>query len=462
MQTLVDGYGPLSATLAADYYDELRDAADVAERYVAKAGSYSDPVKVKGAADWASQPLFDAVDPLDALERMRGSSQRLVQDWGRQTMLDNIASDPARPRFARMPSGKTCKFCRMLAGRGAVYHTAASAGALSDFHDLCDCQIVTSYTEGDLPYDPKKYQGEDPGQGLTEPVTRRPPPVDVPPPPFEEEYVGKIESILKTGKKADRDRNLGDARRILADPATPDLSRANMREALRRVEQPTLVKPVGPRVPPRTNTPTRGALTSDQYEVMRPSRSWTPEKRQQILTELGKSENGKVLADTLEHFQDGGSIARLRTTIDKRLRGEHLPALSEARADSVLDAIRNSPTDMAPDTLYRGMTVKGRLENVLGKYVKDADLDLSLTSFTADRKVATRFQSMTSKGGGETRIMVELVGSDKHALPIQNLPKDRRLFNEKEWVSAGRFRIVEAKKLTYGSMLLRIEQIGTL
>lgn len=217
--------------------------------------------------------------------------------------------------------------------------------------------------------------------------------------------------------------------------------------------------PEAPSAPP---APARGALTREQYDALTPSSSWSEEHRTRILEALKTSDSGKVLGDTLEKFQDGGSIARLRGVIDKRLAGETVPATSAARADALLDAIRHAPDDWTPDTLYRGMTVKGTLDNVLAKYTGTDSLDLSLTSFTSDRNVAKRFQNMTSKGGREVRVMVELIGPGKKALPIQNLPKDRRLFKEKEWVSAGRYRVVEAKKAPGGGIILRVEQTGTL
>lgn len=202
------------------------------------------------------------------------------------------------------------------------------------------------------------------------------------------------------------------------------------------------------------------ALSREQYDALTPESTWTPEKRESILTELRATPEGKVLADTLERFQDGGSIARLRTKIDKYLAGEEIDATSKARAEALLNAIRHSP-DWAPDTLYRGMTVKGKLDNVIAKYVPGESIDLNLTSFSSDRKIATKFQKLTAKGSGnETRVMVELIGEGKRTIPIQNLPKDRRLFKEKEWVSAGRYEIVEVKK-SAGSVLLRIRQIGT-
>lgn len=218
-----------------------------------------------------------------------------------------------------------------------------------------------------------------------------------------------------------------------------------------------------PPTPPRPAAPS-GAITAEQYQALTPTSSWSEAKRAEILDALGSTPQGKILGDTLSKFQDGGSISRLRTNIDKHLAGEALDPTSTARVESLLDAIRHSPEEWAPETLFRGMSVKGKPENILAKYVPGEQLDLSLTSFTSDRKVATRFQQISSgkSTSGRTRIMVELVGPGKKALPIQNLPKDQRLFREKEWVSAGRFRIVEAKKSPNGAIIVRITQEGTL
>lgn len=245
--------------------------------------------------------------------------------------------------------------------------------------------------------------------------------------------------------------------------ARAELARVEaQREALREANLEAQARLQG--APSAVQANATRTLTPEQYEVLRPSRSgWSAERRQDILRTMRSTPEGTVLADTLERFQDGGSIARLRGVIDKRLRGEAVPAMSAQRADALLGAIRDAPTDMAPATLYRGMTVKGSLDNVLAKYQGGGDLDLSLTSFSSDRAVAKRFQDMTGGGTkGTTRVMVEWVGDGKRALPIQDLPADRRLAREKEWVTAGRYRVVEAKKAPGGGILLRIEQTGTM
>lgn len=185
MATLVDSYGSLSSTIAADFYDELREAAAPGGRFVALVGSYANFDQIRGASDWAVQPLFPSIepifeagpdgepvfvgereiapDPTAALERLQGATQRLVQDAGRQTIVDNVERDPSSPGWARMPIGETCKFCRMLASRGAVYTSRDKALFKEEggrYHDWCDCEPVPVWSDADLPYDPQPYLDE--------------------------------------------------------------------------------------------------------------------------------------------------------------------------------------------------------------------------------------------------------------------------------------------------------------
>lgn len=70
----------------------------------------------------------------------------------RQQMA-NIANDPTRPRWARVPRGSvTCAFCTMLAGRGCVYtgEEAAGGGLGNRYHNHCDCEPVPTWGEAKL------------------------------------------------------------------------------------------------------------------------------------------------------------------------------------------------------------------------------------------------------------------------------------------------------------------------
>ena len=129
---LLATYGDAAALLGADWYDMLRSAPPSAARFRAALAS---PVKTDqaiGSARWALGPLFlDEPDPVGALDRLMGATQRLVLAPGRDGVFTAAHSDPVATGVARVPSGPTtCKFCVMLASRGAVYRSATSAGAV--------------------------------------------------------------------------------------------------------------------------------------------------------------------------------------------------------------------------------------------------------------------------------------------------------------------------------------------
>ncbi|WP_406083101.1 hypothetical protein OHA01_26330 [Micromonospora zamorensis] len=153
---LVAVYGDAAALAAVDWYDELRDQADVRGTFRARMAEPAPREQAAAVARWAVGPLFGAQpDPAKSLEHLSGGVQRLVLQPGRQTIATNVDQDPADARWARVPSGPTtCAFCRLLASRGAVYHSEESAGGLAtSFHSLCDCVPTPVWPGEQEPYD---------------------------------------------------------------------------------------------------------------------------------------------------------------------------------------------------------------------------------------------------------------------------------------------------------------------
>ena len=157
--TLVTTYGDVSALLATDFYDMLRDVPPSAASFRAAFAAPVDPGKAVGAARWAVGALFDE-DPDLFTSRISGAAQRLVTQRGRDTIFDNAGRDPVRTSVARVPSGAdTCRFCIMLASRGPVYTDLVAAGEMNDFHDNCDCVPTVIRKRSDFPegYDPERF-----------------------------------------------------------------------------------------------------------------------------------------------------------------------------------------------------------------------------------------------------------------------------------------------------------------
>lgn len=148
---LVQAYGDTAAVLAADFYDAIRNAPPSAASFRAGMSATPDASQAESVARWGLGPLFTQNDPAQALLDLLGATQRLVLQAGRSTIIDSASADPVRTGFARIPVGKTCPFCTMVASRGFVYATARSAGQSNEWHNDCDCVVVAGRSKDDLP-----------------------------------------------------------------------------------------------------------------------------------------------------------------------------------------------------------------------------------------------------------------------------------------------------------------------
>lgn len=143
---IVDKYGSMAATFAADYFE-------------GRAGLLGVKPRVK---------LSPGVNERKATSRLGYALSTANQLGNAATILDELVLQPYRytlqssawasgGAWARVPEGdEPCEFCLMLASRGEVYKTDVSAGAGNDYHGDCRCvpEFVTgpeSYPEG---YDP--------------------------------------------------------------------------------------------------------------------------------------------------------------------------------------------------------------------------------------------------------------------------------------------------------------------
>lgn len=146
---LIAQHGAAAAQTAKAYYVAERRAVPELPRYRATAHPELDNVDV-------ALRLRESYDQADELRGLGPAVNRLVEQAGRQTITRNARRDPAAPRWARVPIGPTCAWCLMLASRGAVFLTEASAGGGRGgtvFHPYCDCQPVPVWPGQSPPYD---------------------------------------------------------------------------------------------------------------------------------------------------------------------------------------------------------------------------------------------------------------------------------------------------------------------
>jgi hypothetical protein len=157
MPILTDQYGSVAATMAADWYDELRAGSRASGRFRALAAPSVPTEAVEEKVRYLASHLWTP-DPAGMLGALLTAADKYVKQPGRDTMASNARREGAR--FARVPTGKkTCSFCLILASRDAVYSTKQAAGDRRNtgkgdsFHGKCDCQVVRIGKESDYPKD---------------------------------------------------------------------------------------------------------------------------------------------------------------------------------------------------------------------------------------------------------------------------------------------------------------------
>lgn len=122
-----------SAALAADFYDDERAAAAARGRFTAEPVIVDRVEKIRRGVAWAAQPLFDGDG--DTSSRLAEVVQLETARPYRDTVTTNRLRDPESVGWRRVTGGG-CKFCTMLAGRGAVYRESTVRFAS---HPNCHC-----------------------------------------------------------------------------------------------------------------------------------------------------------------------------------------------------------------------------------------------------------------------------------------------------------------------------------
>lgn len=134
-------YASMSAEVAADWFE----ASDPGSKYVAVVADIPQK-RLLRSAQWAL-----GGDGKVALDRMTGSMQRAVFDGARETTQLNV--ERTGSRWAVHARAAACPWCRMMATRGSVYKSGATA--LASCHDNGHC-IAVEIRSGSN-YEPPSY-----------------------------------------------------------------------------------------------------------------------------------------------------------------------------------------------------------------------------------------------------------------------------------------------------------------
>lgn len=151
---LVALYGSAAATVAADWYDDLRDTAGIRRPFRAIPAELPDEGRTDALARWAVSPLFADLAGEAAWEASftltLGGLQRIIANAGRETVTGSTTADPDAEGWQRVGYGN-CDFCRILIDRGAVYSEATADFAS---HDHCNCAAVPAFGGRERPVKP--------------------------------------------------------------------------------------------------------------------------------------------------------------------------------------------------------------------------------------------------------------------------------------------------------------------
>ena len=140
---LVRRYGSDAGALAAEWYDEMRLSAGVGGSFRAEtfASPYEDAVD--GMVRRAVGGVY-AGNPAGTLTTLRANVGKYVLGASRTTIARNADRDPSASGWQRTTRGGACEFCRLLAGRGAVYKRATVHFAA---HGDCNCAAAPSWDQ---------------------------------------------------------------------------------------------------------------------------------------------------------------------------------------------------------------------------------------------------------------------------------------------------------------------------
>lgn len=150
LPALIETYGSAAASITADWYDDLREAAEVRNAFAVRLAD-NGSAGARELVGWATSTATDD-EAFKAL--ILGGAQRRIWNYSRDTIRLSVAADRQARGWARIGQGENCRFCNMLIGRGAVYsETTVDFGA----HDNCNCLARPSWGTAADEYEVRKY-----------------------------------------------------------------------------------------------------------------------------------------------------------------------------------------------------------------------------------------------------------------------------------------------------------------
>jgi hypothetical protein len=140
-------YGRVAAEEAADWYVDARPSG--LDPFAVQPVAPKSLAEAAGRTTWAVTPLFSG-DATAAWGRLAPMVDGLVRGHVRETVIENAARDPERPRWMRRANIIACAFCAYMCTM-----VEASSDEARGFHDGCRCELVCVWDGEDAPDQPR-------------------------------------------------------------------------------------------------------------------------------------------------------------------------------------------------------------------------------------------------------------------------------------------------------------------
>lgn len=160
---VVQKWNLAAASVAADWYDEIRDREAIAGRFTAIVPDLGDQ-GAQALAGWGADALkapseqapvnLDQLSPVESAQyRVEGGLQKRLVNAANLTVTESAKADPKARGYMRRTRPGACRFCLMVASRGAVYTKSSATFAC---HEHCHCEAVPAWGGKALPVGPYK------------------------------------------------------------------------------------------------------------------------------------------------------------------------------------------------------------------------------------------------------------------------------------------------------------------
>lgn len=149
---VLDRYATIAGAVAADAYEVARESADVRGGFDATVA----PLRAFGEESLVWWGLSGGATLDTARTLIEGGVQKRIVNAANETFTENVFRDPAAAGWQRVTRPGGCRFCQMVAGRGAVYRRATADFAC---HEHCYCSATPAW--GGRPVPVRKYEPSD-------------------------------------------------------------------------------------------------------------------------------------------------------------------------------------------------------------------------------------------------------------------------------------------------------------